>query len=556
MLTCSQAHLLLRYGATPGTPRQGFPELGFHIATCCECRAIWEQASQPENTAAPSYNTTVLNATKTPYGNAAINCSDPQTLADAEVVDIDADVMPVSHAAGVDQIAIPVAYFDALPQDNPAESNVVKPITYRSLLQNANFRNLWISQSISTFGSYFTRVAVPIYVFSLTNSYTHLGFSFFSSLIAPLLFSLFAGALVDRLDRRRVMINTDVASSLVLLVLVLCTLLPLAIPVKLACIYVVSFVAALLREIYKPARVSLFADVVSERELLTANSLDGATTTLAEFLSYPLAAAALSLIGPTVAFGIDAASFLVSALFVGQVHVPTLVAKREQARNIWAEIKEGLTITVSLPPVRKVVLLSFIVPLLFSLYNVLLIPYTEEALGSTKEIGFPALEAAAAFGLLGGMLMLGRWGQRAQRMTLLALGIFGYGVATFLQGILPQFAPIFSLLNQSQAVWTPLLLAALPLAVVCGAANSLILASLRTVLQENTPRAALGRVYSVMSAAAGSGFALGALLTGFAQGRSAIMLSVLGIVLIALGIVCFWWLPQQRTHTFVWEPTQ
>lgn len=548
MLTCSEARILIHYGAMPGTSRRGVPELGFHIATCCECRFAWEELSLRVNTATVPHENS--SSTHKHPGNYLSNDVDLPLLLDADELNHD------------DDNVISACHFDASTQGvagvihDIASLPAVKPITYRSLLKNTNFRMLWISQAISTFGSYFTRIAVPIYVFSLTNSYLHLGFSFFSALIAPLLFSVFAGALVDRLDRRRVMINTDLASGSVLLVLVVCTLLPLNLPIQLACIYAVTFVSSLLTEMHKPARVATFADVVSERELLTANSLDGATTTFAEFISYPVAAAALSLMGPTVAFGVDAGSFLLSALLIRHLPVAPLTAKSEQARNIWAEIKEGLTIVISLPPVRKIVLLSFIVPLLFSLYNVLLIPYTEEALGSTKEVGFPALEAAAAFGLLGGMLLLGRWGQQVSRMMLLALGIFGYGVAAFLQGILPHFAPVlFPSLNQASGAWTPLLIAALPLAMVCGTANSLILASLRTVLQENTPRTALGRVYSVMSAAAGSGFALGALLAGFAQGRSDAMLLVLGVLLIALGIVCYWWLPEKKTHTFMLEST-
>jgi MFS family permease len=551
MLTCSQARLLLHYGATPGTRRHGFPELGFHIAQCPQCRSVWEQIHQPIDSAAtPQSELSVIALPNIPVDDTlphlVSNVVEHDTVNKGTTFD---EYVETSQHVSYDSNKNNHVLY------NPVASVPSKESTsYLALLQDRNFRMLWISQGISTFGSFFTRIAVPIYVFNLTNSYMHLGLSFFSSLIAPLLFSLFAGVLVDRFDRRRIMINTDIASSAALLVLVLCTLLPLAIPIKLFLMYVITFVIALLRALYKPARIGIFADVVPESKLLTANSLDGATTTLAEFLSYPVAAAALTLIGPSVAFGVDAASFLVSALLVAQVKIATLIQERKQERNVWAEMKEGLTITISLSPVRKVVILSFIVPLLFALYNALLIPYTEEALGSTKEVGYPVIEAAAALGLLLGMLMLGRWGQKIPRMMLLAFGIFGYGVATLFQGILPQFAPYISSPSQVGGTWTPLLFLVLPLAMICGGANSLILTSLRTVLQENTPRAALGRVYSVMSAAAGSGFAVGALLTGLGQGRSAAVLSALGTILIVLGLVCFWWLPEKNTAQLVLEP--
>jgi MFS family permease len=551
MLTCSQARLLLHYGATPGTHRRGVPELGFHIAQCSECRSIWQHVDHPEALVAVSQKESSPTCPDSTLPNSSptqVNPSAPQLQAASD------DLLQFNVVESVLAIPFDTNGISQALRDETTSGTSEKSTSYISLLQDRNFRSLWISQAISTFGSFFTRIAVPIYVFNLTNSYMHLGFSFFSGLIAPLLFSLFAGVLVDRFDRRRIMIHTDIASSIALFALVLCTLLPLAIPIKLGFVYTITFVVALLRALYKPARIGIFTDVVSERKLLTANSLDGATTTLAEFLSYPVAAAALTLIGPSIAFGVDAASFLVSAFLVTQVKVAPLIEERKQARNVWAEMKEGLLLTLSLSPVRKVVILSFIVPLVFALYNALLIPYTEEALGSTKEVGYPALEAAAAFGLLVGMLVLGRWGQKVPRMMLLAFGIFGYGVATFFQGILPQFAPYLSRSSQVGGTWTPLLLIVLPLAIVCGAANSLILASLRTVLQESTPRAALGRVYSVMSTAAGSGFAVGALLTGLGQGRSAAVLSALGTILIVLGLFCYWWLPEKRSAHFVLEP--
>ncbi len=548
MLTCNQARLLLYYGAVPGSSRRGFPELGFHLALCTECQLLWEASCR---------------SSKIPYS--------PRTYSSQ------VDDRPISQQLSIQDVALLASLLDevdavqispspnipsSIPNRVPQEMqerqgfgvvgvSSCEAVTYQSLLQNANFRLLWLSQAISTFGSYFTRIAVPLYVFALTQSYVHLGLAFFSSLVASLLFGLLAGALVDRWDRRRAMFYTDVCSGFVLLTLVVCAWLPLAVPVKLSSIYVVTFVAALLREIYKIARVSIFTEVVSEEQLLVANSLDGATTTLAEFLSYPLAAVALSFIGPTAAFGVDAVTFLVSALLIRQVAVQPVVTKHNDVKKIWIEIKEGLMIAASLTVVRKIVLLSFVVPLLFSLHNTLLIPYAEEALDSTKEIGFPALVAADALGLLVGMLALGRFGQRLSRMMLLALGIFGYGLGTFAQGILPQIAPFVSSASRAQAAWTPLLFIALLFALVCGAANSLILATLRTVLQEHSPRAALGRVYSVMSVAAGAGFALGALLTGFGQGSAAMIMTAVGGALLLLGLLCYWWLPEKRAKNLL-----
>ncbi len=90
-------------------------------------------------------------------------------------------------------------------------------------------------------------------------------------------------------------------------------------------------------------------------------------------------------------------------------------------------------------------------------------------------------------------------------------------------------------------VTVPLLLA-LPLLLLVGGTNSLVFTGIRTLLQEQTPREVLGRVASVMSMAAGSGFAIGALLAGVAQGRVPFVITLIGAALIAIGLFTRWWL--------------
>lgn len=420
-----------------------------------------------------------------------------------------------------------------------------RTVTYRALLSNRNFRLIWAGEAISTFGTYFTRVAIPIYVFSLTNSYAALGFAAFSTLVASLIFGLFAGALADRWDRRKTMMGADFANGAIMLVLLILVVLPLPLSIELGAIFVINFSAGLLRELFTPSRIAMFADVLSEDELLTANSLDQATTTFCELLSYPLAAAAILQLGPALAFGVDALTFFVSGLFVLAVRTAPRQHEPSEASNILGEIVEGIRIASRIPMVRELVVLSLIVPLNLSLLNTLQLPYAVEILGSTKEIGFPALEGAMALGVVLGMLALGRWGQHTQRSLLLAYGIGIAGLAVLGMGMLPYVAGYLGITAEgSTSAWTPLLLLALPLALLGGATNSMILASIRTVLQEQTPRAVLGRVASVVGVTAGAGFAIGALLTGLGQGRVTLVLTMIGLVLLTVGLVCRWWLPR------------
>lgn len=441
----------------------------------------------------------------------------------------------------------------AVDDEQPSNPSI-EPTAYTALLRNSNFRRLWAGQALSTFGSYFTRVAIPVYVFSLTNSYAQLGFAAFSSLVASLLFGLFAGALADRWDRRRVMIGADLSNTVILLMLLAVIMMPMALPFKLGCIYAVNFAAALLRELFNPARVALFADVVPESDLLRANSLDQATTTFCELLSYPVAGFALFYLGPAIAIGVDALTFLASALLIWSVSTRNSASQPGEASTIWQQIREGLRYAKQVPIVRKIVILSLVMPLLMSLLNTLQLPFAVEALGSTKEVGFPALEGAMALGFVIGVLLLGRYGQSISRTALLAYGIGSYGLAMLMQGLVPIVAATTTLATStSHGPWTVLLIVTLPFAILAGAANSLVFTCIRTVLQEETPRPLVGRVASVVSVAAGAGFSLGALLTGMGQGRAAWMITISGVLIVALGLLFRWWLPTNPRTSLVNE---
>lgn len=522
------------------------PELGFHLASCPECHALWFRAA-----AAPDDHPATPGDEPAAPAPAAIAAPyEPAFIA----AWIDEQHMPIPEAVGATDADI------TQPADPQPDH-----VSYGTLLRNPNFRLLWLGEAVSTFGSYFTRVAIPIYVYKLTGDEMQLGFAAFSSLIVPLLFGLFAGALVDRWDRRRTMIWADIASAALLALLIAVIALPhnLPLPLVLGSIYGVNFLAALLRELFNPARMALFADVLQEHELLAANALDRATTTLGELLSYPLAGAALFFLGPTLAFGIDALSFLLSAALLWGIRARTAAPAREEQAGIWREIGEGLVMTMRLPLVREIVLLSLIVPLLMSLMNVMQLPYVVHVLGSREEIGFPAMEGAMALGVVLGMLALGRWGQKLPRGPLLAYGMSSMGLAMFLQGQIPVLDQAFglgqhlangiatvagmfglTLTGAWYGAWTPLLMIALPLMVVAGATNSLILTSIRTVLQERTPRNLMGRVASVFGMTAGLGFALGALLAGLGQDNPQLVYTITGGLLCAIGIVSWWWLPR------------
>lgn len=438
---------------------------------------------------------------------------------------------PVPPVSGSDPIA-------------PVSSSGDEPphrVSYRRLLRNQNFRLLWLGEAISTFGSMFTRLAIPVYVYTLTRSYRDLGLAVFWGLVASLVFGLVSGVVVDRWNRRTTMTSVSVLNGVLLLGLVGVVVWNPVLPIQLAAIYALNFVTTLLRDLFAAARVAIFPDVLADDEYLAANALDQSTVQMVELLSYPLSILVLWL-GPILAFSLDAATFFVSAALLARIRVAPTPTDAPAQGTLLREIGAGLRTTWQLPLVRNIVLLSFVVPLIFSLMFTLQIPYAVDVAGSTEKVGLPLLEGAMALGFVLGALLLSRSRRQWSRSTLLAGGIVGMGGGLLLQGLLP----LLVIPRPDWFVWHPtltvLLLLALPVLLFIGMTNSLVNTSIRTVVQERTPRAMMGRVFSVIQVTSAVGFASGALLTTVAQGRVPGTFVVMGMALVAVGSLSSAWL--------------
>src|SRR5262245_60895834 len=108
---------------------------------------------------------------------------------------------------------------------------------------SGDFWRFWVSQTISNLGSSFTRFAVPLLIFQLTGSALNLALASAATILPGLLFGLPIGAWVDRVDRKRLMIATDLARALVI---VSVPLLAIANWLPIWWIYSVSFVSTTL----------------------------------------------------------------------------------------------------------------------------------------------------------------------------------------------------------------------------------------------------------------------------------------------------------------------
>jgi len=211
----------------------------------------------------------------------------------------------------------------------------------RRLLVSPDFARLWAAAAVSSFGSYVTRLALPLAAI-LVLGVGPLGVGVLRSaeLIAAFGVGLIAGAWVDRLRRRPVMIWADLGRAALL------ASIPVAAVVgvlTLAQLLVVAFGTAIFTTFFDVADRSFLPDVVPRARLHEANSTLTATTSVSEFVAFGVGGWLVQILTAPIAIAIDAASFLGSAILLGRIRTvespPTPVAERG---HIAGEIREGL----------------------------------------------------------------------------------------------------------------------------------------------------------------------------------------------------------------------
>ena len=185
---------------------------------------------------------------------------------------------------------------------------------YFTLLRtNRNFRLLFIGQTISQLGDWFNAVAVFALLLDLTGSATAVAWMMIVQILPIALVAPVSGVVVDRMDRRKLMIAADVVRGCLILGLLL---VREADQVWIA--YVVMALTVAAAAFFEPARTAIIPSFTTAEELLPANALSSATWSAMLAIGASVGGVVTAIAGRNVAFAINAASFFVSAFFIGR----------------------------------------------------------------------------------------------------------------------------------------------------------------------------------------------------------------------------------------------
>ena len=185
---------------------------------------------------------------------------------------------------------------------------------YTALLrQNRNFRLLYLGQTISQLGDWFNAVAVYALLLDLTHSATAVAIAMIVQNLPIALVGPIAGIVVDRVDRRRLMVAADVVRGSLILVLLLVHRAD-----QVWIVYVVMALVVAAQAFFEPARTATIPNVTSGEELLPANALASASWSAMLAIGASIGGFVTAIFGRHVAFTINALSFFWSAAFILQ----------------------------------------------------------------------------------------------------------------------------------------------------------------------------------------------------------------------------------------------
>jgi transmembrane secretion effector len=187
-------------------------------------------------------------------------------------------------------------------------------VSYISLLRsNRNFRLLYIGQTISQLGDWFNAVAVFALLLDLTGSATAVAWMMIVQFLPVAVVGPLAGVVVDRVDRRRLMIITDILRGCLVLVL-----LVIRRPDQVWIAYVVMAITVGAQGFFEPARTATIPNLTSPEELMPANALSSATWSAMLAIGASVGGIVTAVAGRNVAFIVNAASFFASAFFIAR----------------------------------------------------------------------------------------------------------------------------------------------------------------------------------------------------------------------------------------------
>jgi MFS family permease len=318
---------------------------------------------------------------------------------------------------------------DTSLNDSPAEKSSSRYAHAWRALRHRNFRLFFTGQSISLIGTWMTRIATSWLVYRLTGSALLLGVVGFAGQIPTFILAPFAGVLVDRVNRRKLLVWTQVLAGIQSLAMAALTLAKV---ITIHEIIALSALQGLINAFDMPGRQSFLVQMVEDKQDLgNAIALNSSIVNLARLIGPALAGIVIAAVGEGYCFAIDGFSYIAVVVSLLIMSISSSQTGRSTAPMI-EQLKEGWTYVTGFAPIRTILTLFALLSLMGMPYVVLMPIFASKVLhGGPHTLGF--LMGASGVGALVSAfsLALRKSVRGLTTMIQISAAIFGAGLILF-----------------------------------------------------------------------------------------------------------------------------
>lgn len=377
-----------------------------------------------------------------------------------------------------------------------------------------NYRLYVISQVLSNTSGWMQKIATDWLVNELTHNVALVGVTVFLQFAPVLVFGVWGGVIADRVDKRRLMMGTQLTTALLCAVLGALTIIGI---VEVWQVWGVAFLLGMVAVVEGPARSAFVNEMVGHRRLRNAISLNASIFHLGGLLGPAISGVLIVLVGSGWSISVNAVAAIVVAVTLGCMRVRELLPSPRAIRSK-GQIREGVKYVIGKPTIFwPMIMLAFVSTFGMTL-PVLLVAFADNVY-QTGAAGYGLYSSAAAVGALTGAVLSTRRMTVRLRTIMFAAGLFG-----------------LALVLAANAPWEPLFLVFL---VSIGVTRLLFATGAESIVQLSTNRVIRGRVMSLYSMVMLGGQALGGPISGAIADRFGVQtaMTVAGIVPAVAAIV-------------------
>jgi MFS transporter, DHA3 family, macrolide efflux protein len=397
------------------------------------------------------------------------------------------------------------------------------------VLINRNFAFLWSGKIISQIGDKFYALALAWWILQKTDSSGIMGFFLLVSVLPGLVLGLFAGAMTDRLNRKHVLIITDILRGFLILLVVLLSFLHILVVWH---VFIIGAALSLVTAFFDPAVQAVLPQLVDREHLKKANSMNQMVSGICTILGPILGAVAISHFSVTPVFLFNGISYLISAILSKMLILNTANGMSHKKNTVVTDMKDGILFLRNNRGLLRIIsIIAFAHFFMGSL--MVMMPFLAKSLSGNGVQNLGSMETFLGIGLLLGALYIRGMGSPSMSEKTLNYIILTLGVS-FLFVSLLQFIS-----SESIFPYLPVFLL-----IGCGLSGGSVY--WQSLLQLNTPDYMTGRVFSVSSLAGNASLPIAFGVYGLLMISITIKLLMLfsGLCLVLLSILFL--LPRRR----------